>query len=268
MLFIKKHYEKIILSVVLLGLAVAAAALPLQVSNVRRFLDETVTREVRKDPKPFKPLDEYLRTNEIVLGQFEGPVQFNFSTPHNIFNPVVWRKRPDGRLEKISNTETGAGALVVTKIDELKLMIEFDKAEPVGGGSNQFRYHFVVTRDTDSNPRKPQIATAGVPNTAFTLTRVEGSSSEPTAMYLQLKDEKREAIVAKEKPHVRVIGYAADLKYPRDNKPFLRKRVKEVLTLPNDTEKYKIVAISTNEVVLSAESTQKRTVIPFNAPPK
>lgn len=268
--FIKKHYEKILLSVVLLGLAVAAAGLPLQVSHVRQYLDETVGGMARTAAKPFKPLDDYLNTNQIVLQRFAGPVEFSFSSPHNIFNPVLWRKRPDGRLEKISSSsEIGPGALVVTKIEELKLTIEFDKAEAVGTGG-EFRYHFIVTRDTDANPRKSQTATPNVQNTLFMLTRVDGPPNEPTALHLQLKGEKGEVVVSKEKPFVRTIEYAADLRYPRDNPPqlFNRRRVKDVLTLKGDAEKYKIVALSPSEVVLSADSTQKRTTIRMNTASK
>lgn len=268
MLFIKKHYEKVLLSVVLLGLAVAAAALPLQVSHVRQFLDETVSSVVRTTPKPFKPLDEYLRTNEVVLKQFEGPVEFIFSSPHNIFNPVMWRKRPDGRLEKILMGTEGPSALVVTKIDELKLSVEYDKAEPTVNNTNQFRYYFTITKDTDANPRKSQTAIVGQPNNLFTLARIEGPPGEPSALSLQFKDPKMDIVVSKDKPFVAVIGYAADLNYPRDNKPYPRLRKNSTLMLPRDTEKYKIVAIATNGVVLSAESTQKRTTIAYNSPPK
>ncbi|MBI2946339.1 MAG: hypothetical protein HYY23_01750 [Verrucomicrobia bacterium] len=265
---IKKHYEKVLLSIVLLGLAVAAAALPLQVSHVRQFLDETVTREVRRDPKPFKPLDDYLKTNETVLHQFSGPVEFNFSTPHNVFNPVTWRKRPDGRLEKILIGTEGPTALVVTNIDELRLVIQFDKAEPNSANPDQFRYFFTIIKDTDPNPRKSQTAVLGQPNALFQLTKVDGPPGEPTALHLQFKEPKHEVVVAKEKPFVAVIGHAADMLYPRDNKPFLRVRKNSTLNLPRDPEKYKIVAITTNEVVLSAESTGKRTAIAYHPSPK
>ena len=269
MTFIKKHYEKVLLSIVLLGLAVAAAALPLQVARVRTFIDETVISLPRTTtPKPFKPLDEYLTTNEVVVKRFEGPVEFDFSAPHNLFNPVIWKKGRSGRLEKFATgTEIGPGALVVTNITELRLTVEFEKPEAVGSVGDNYRYHFTVTRDTDSNPKRPQTATRGIPNTLFLLTKVDGPPNQPTALHLQFKDEKQEIVVGKDKPFVRVIGYAADLKYPRDTRPYLRKRVKDVLTLRDDPEKYKIVAITTNEVVLSAESTQKRTTLRLNAPP-
>ncbi|MBM3836453.1 MAG: hypothetical protein FJ398_00595 [Verrucomicrobia bacterium] len=268
MLFLKKHYEKILLSVVLLGLAVAAAALPLQVSHVRQFLDETVTREVRRDPKPFKPLDEYLKTNEMVVKQFEGSVEFNFSSPHNVFNPVTWRKAPNGRIDKILMGTEGPTALVVTNIDELRLVIQFDKAEPVTGNPDQFRYFFTIIKDTDPAPRKSKTAMLGQQNDMFQLTRVEGPVGDPTALHLEFKEPKFQVVVTKEKPFVAVIGHAADMLYPRDSKPFQRVRRNSILNLPRDPEKYKIVAITKNEVVLSAESTGKRTTIAYHPSPK
>jgi hypothetical protein len=268
MLFLKKHYEKILLSVVLLGLAVAAGALPLQVSHVRQFLDETVTREVRRDPKPFKPLDEYVKTNELVVKQFEGPVEFNFSSPHNVFNPVTWRKAPNGRLDKIVVGTEGPTALVVTKIDELKLVIQYDKAEPVTGNPDQFRYFFTIIKDTDPNPRKSKTAVVGQPNDMFQLLKVDGPAGDPTALHIQFKEPKFEVVVSKEKPFVAVLGHEADMLYPRDNKPFLRVRKNSSLALPRDPEKYKIVAITKSEVVLSTESTGKRTTIAYHPSPK
>jgi hypothetical protein len=61
--FLRKHYEKIILSVVLLGLAVAAALLPMMVSRERSALEE-LERDIRQTPpKPLKASD--LSTNEL-----------------------------------------------------------------------------------------------------------------------------------------------------------------------------------------------------------
>ncbi len=42
--FLKKHYEKVVLSVLLLAMAVAAALLPLKVSQVREELQQAVAR--------------------------------------------------------------------------------------------------------------------------------------------------------------------------------------------------------------------------------
>ena len=55
--FLKKHYEKVLLSVVLVGLAVAAALLPIKVAAVRETLEQATRRYESRTVKPLKPLD-------------------------------------------------------------------------------------------------------------------------------------------------------------------------------------------------------------------
>src|SRR5207237_1938182 len=99
MQFVKKHYEKVLLSIVLLGLAGAAAALPWQVSHERDRLEEIQGNlTVKVKAKPFKPLDAWLTTNKTVLARLESPLNLEFSGQHNLFNPVPWKKMPDVRI--------------------------------------------------------------------------------------------------------------------------------------------------------------------------
>lgn len=263
MQFIKKHYEKVLLSIVLLGLAVAAAALPLQVSGIRRALDETVTGVGRTKPKPFKPID--LSTNEVIVRRFASTKGLQLSGAHNILNPVQWKKRPDGGLIKISTgNELGAGAIEVMKIDELKMTVSFEIA--AGGPENaEPRYIVTVSRDTEANPKKRTVSQKTPKGEFFNLLRVEGPPEAPTSLVLQLKDENEPITIAKDQSYVRPIGYAADLRYPPEKQTFLRKRKDDTITLQRDSETYKIVAISPNQVVLSAKSTQKRTPLKSNA---
>ena len=51
--FVKKHYEKIILGIVLVGLAVAVAFIPFKVSNEKKDLDE---KRINLIPRSVKPL--------------------------------------------------------------------------------------------------------------------------------------------------------------------------------------------------------------------
>lgn len=258
--FLKKHYEKIILSIVLVGLAVAAAGLPLQVSRVNALLEDTRTDMLRRTkPKPFQPLDDYLRTNRAVVQRLAaGASDIKLAAGHNVFNPVEWKKRPDGSIYKVlSGSELGAGALEITKIDELRLIISFE----VPGG-DAYRVNFL--RESDKNP-KPVTRTAkvGVPNDLFTITQAEGSSENPDALLIQLKDGKDQLRVPKQGGYNEVIGYAADLRYVPGKQVFQRRRKGDSLKIEDET--YKIVAIDRNEVVLSAESTHKRTFLRFNA---
>jgi hypothetical protein len=63
--------------------------------------------------------------------------------------------------------------------------------------------------------------------------------------------------VRPDQPYTQQIGYAADLFYPPDKRPFNRMRVKDSIKLEGDPETYKIVSISENQVTLS-NSTGKR----------
>ncbi|MGV3773072.1 MAG: hypothetical protein ACO1QB_09240, partial [Verrucomicrobiales bacterium] len=53
--FLKQHYEKIILSVVLLGLAAAAALMPMKVSEEK---EKETARKEQLMPSTVKPIDE------------------------------------------------------------------------------------------------------------------------------------------------------------------------------------------------------------------
>src|ERR1041385_6561905 len=130
MQFLKKHYEKVLLSIVLLGLAAAAAALPWQVSHERDRLEE-IRRNltVKVKPKPFKPLDDWITTNKTTLARLESPLNLELSGPHNLFNPVPWKKMNDNRLVPIrTGSELGPGALKIAQIKELKLTVSFEVA--------------------------------------------------------------------------------------------------------------------------------------------
>ena len=69
--FLKNNYEKVILSVVLLGLAVAAVLLLTWVGNEKRALEEIEGQIIQTPPKPLKPID--LSTNEMALQRLLNP---------------------------------------------------------------------------------------------------------------------------------------------------------------------------------------------------
>jgi hypothetical protein len=258
--FIKKHYEKVLLSIVLVGLAVAAAALPLQVSRVNQVLEETRSGVVRTPPKPFKPLDDYVRTNRAVIQRLEAAPGPRFSGIHHVFNPVEWKKRQDGTyLRNPSGNE--AALLEVTKIDELRLIIGF---EPTGDATGAQQYKISLLRESDRNPQKiVRTAKIGQANDLLTIVRADGPPENPVALILQLKDDKEPLTVKREGGFNEVIGYAADLKYPLGKQVFQRRRKSDTIRLEDET--YKIVTIDRNQVVLANESTHKRTTLKLNA---
>jgi hypothetical protein len=269
MQFLKKHYEKVLLSIVLLGLAGAAAALPWQVSHERDRLEEIQRNlTVKVKAKPFKPFDDWLATNKTVLARLDHPLNLVFSGPHNLFNPVPWKKLPSGPIVPVrTGDELGPGAVKIVQIKELMLTVSFDVVIPPTNPGDPPKYQVTVRREHDNNPRPNIRATSmSTPrNDMFELLRVQGSTNDPAGLVLKLKDDFEPITVLKEKPFSRVVGYAADLVYPPGKQTFNHKRTNDQLKLEDDPETYKIVAITRNEVVLSADSNKRRTVIKYNS---
>jgi hypothetical protein len=267
MQFIKKHYEKVLLSIVLLGLAAAAAALPWQVSHERDRLEE-IRRNltVKVKPKPFKPLDDWLNTNKAVLARLESPLNLELSGPHNLFNPVPWKRTPDNALVPIrTGSELGPEAVKIKDIQELTLTISFDVAQNLAPGEPT-RYEVTLKRETDSNPRpSKKTVTIGQHNDQFELLSVQGATNDPTGLVIKLNNEFDPITVTKDKGFTRPIGYAADLEYPPGKQKFAHKRQNDQIKLEGDPDTYKIVAISQKEVVLSADSNKRHYVIKYNA---
>src|SRR5438876_1582092 len=146
--FLKNNYEKVILSVVLLGLAVAAVLLLTWVGNEKRALEEIEQGIIQVPPKPLKPVD--LSTNEMVLQRLVKASNLRLSGDHNLFNPVQWQRMPDGRLIPLrTGREIGAGALSVIHITPLYLKIEYEGA---GGSGDVLQYRFRVTREAEKTP--------------------------------------------------------------------------------------------------------------------
>jgi len=260
---LKKHYEKILLSVVLVGLAVAAGWLVFRVSAVRQSLEEVTNELLRGKVEPLPALD--MSTNRAMLARLKAPDKCPLGNQgHNVFNPITWKRLPDGRI--LAVPETGLKALVVTNLTPLHLRIEYLGAMGAGEGA---RYQFRVTREASTNSAHWRAtvltATLGNKNDVFVIKDVKGPKESPTELQLELNDTKANVSVAKDKPYSEVAGYAADLRYDVETRVFKQQRVGQKITLGEQT--FIIVAISSNEVILEDSKTTKRTPIRFHASP-
>jgi hypothetical protein len=248
--FLKKHYEKILLSVVLLCLAIAAAWLPTKIRQGKEELQKTIVNL----PKPIelKPVD--LSTNEAALKRLQNPPTIELSGAHNLFNPVTWKVKPDGSFIKI--VQEGVDALTVTKIQPLYLELAFERVTGTG-------YWIAITRQSSKKSRV--YAKPNKKEELFTLKEVKGPPEDPEELILELNDGQETISISKDKPFKRVEAYAADLRYAPDSKNFLNQKVNDIITVAG--ESYKIIAITENEVRVSATSTDKRTTILWKAAP-
>ena len=197
---------------VLLGLAGVAATLPMKVNQEKQKEEERKNSLIGAAVKPFPPVD--LTTNKAVLEKVKTPIHFDIAGKHNLFNPVPWVERPNGELVKVKPGTLGIGALEVTAIHPLRMIVSFDDVVPTAGanGTNEFRYNVTVIREGASNPKTgPRAMYKGLTAGGIgTLKDVVGPLENPTTLLLELPD--RTAVsISKEKPFAKVIGYAADL---------------------------------------------------------
>jgi hypothetical protein len=98
----------------------------------------------------------------------------------------------------------------------------------------------------------------------FTLREVKGPAENPAVLVLQLGDSEEPISISKERAFQRVDGYTVDLRYTLENRTFPARRVGDKIKIAG--EDYIIVAITQNEVVLSAPNGKKYTR-PYNPGP-
>jgi len=160
MQFLKSHYEKIILSVVLVGLAAVAALMPMRVAQERERQEAREREITNPKVKEYQPLD--LTTNASVLARLEQAPRLKLDGDHNVFNPVVWQKTPDGGVKKV--TEVGPNAVEILDIRPLHLSIGFDS---VAGTPLEVRYQLSYLNETQrSGKPTPRVAGINDKNTA------------------------------------------------------------------------------------------------------
>jgi len=263
---IKRHYEKVILVFALLGLITAVVYL----NDMKNAENENIAKYnkgiTKRKPNPVPSIDITALTT--ALDHAKNPSALNFAPPHNLFNPVKWQRRQDGTILKVeTGKEVGAEALEVAKISPLNLIITLDQAAGSGfnmgvlqeGATNAaWRRKFVSYVTTNSPADRVHGATK-----AFKLVDVN-RATQPPEVSIELTDGKIVTVSA-DKPFTRVMGYKVDLNYPPEKRMITDRRAGDSLMLGDEV--YNIVAITTNEVVISARSNNRRTFIRNNAAP-
>jgi len=261
--FLKKHYEKVLLGVVLLGLAVAVAFLPLKIAGEKQTLEEMRTKLIHPDVKPLTNLDLSLADN--ALKRMAAPAAVDFSAPNRLFNPMMWQKTPEGRLTKADAVNVGPNAVAITRQIPLYLKLTLDEVTATDSG---LRCKIGVENEAALNPRdrkKQRYCRLGDKNETFVVRDVKAAPNNPTnaTVALELNDGGQRVELSKDQPFRRVEGYTVDLKYGPENKVWTARRVGALLAFSG--EEYNIVAITEDEVVLSAKSNLKKWTIKHSA---
>ena len=266
--FVKKHYEKILLSVVLLGLVGALVFLPFLISSdqdtQRRMKEGIIHVKVAPLPAP----DLTRQTN--VFERLRSPYKLDFSTTNKLFNPVQWQKAVDGSLIKIkTGNEIGPKAVVITKITPLCLILTLDSVE-----TNEFGARYVISMERQAavlpaqRGKRQHYASVGEKNETFTITGTTNSAPDDPAqlkLILQLTDTGEGATLSKDKPFRRTDAYSADLKYDPEGKKWQGQRKDADLKFAGDDNI--VVAINQDTVILLARSNQKKTTLTYSPGP-
>jgi hypothetical protein len=262
--FLKKHYEKVLLGVVLLGLAVAVAFLPFKIASEKQKLEDMRNQLIHPKVKPLTNLD--LSLPDSVLKRMAVPALVDFSAPNRLFNPMPWEKAVDGHLIKVDATNVGPNAVTITKIVPLYLKLTLDSVTVLDTGP---RYVIGIENEAALYPRErnktQKYCSLNTKNDTFTLRAIKAPPDNPTnvTVVLELNDTRQRVEVSKDHPFRRIDGYMADLKYPPENRIWTNCRQGALLAF--NGEDYNIVAITENEVVLSARSNQKKWTVRYNA---
>jgi hypothetical protein len=265
--FVKKHYEKILLSVVLLGLVGALVFLPFLIisdQDTQRRMKEGI---IRVKVAPLPALDLTRETN--VSARLQSPYKLDFSTANKLFNPVQWQRASDNSLIKIkTGNEIGPKAVVITKITPLCLILTLDSIE-----TNEFGARYVISMERQAavlpaqRGKRQHYASVGEKNETFSIADVNGSPDDPAQLklILQLTDTGERATLSKDKPFRRTDGYSADLKYDPEGKKWQGQRSGADLKFAGDDNI--VVAINQDTVILLARSNQKKTTLTYSPSP-
>jgi hypothetical protein len=252
---IQKHYEKLILGVVLLAVAATSFWLSIKAGDVAKDLAEKLQTKTSRNQKPLKPVT--LDASAEALARLGAASAYKLDGEHNTFNPLTWVYDKDHILHSV--IDNGSGGLSFEKAIPLNLTVEF---AGVAGTGDPYRYQFTITKDYEKKPadRHPKTTSLseGQKNELFSLKEVKGPKDAPTELVLEMLDGGEKFSVSAGKPYVTPLGWAADIKSLLDNHVFAAKRASESFTHRNS--QYKIVAIQKDELVVSAANGLRRTL--------
>jgi hypothetical protein len=154
--------------------------------------------------------------------------------------------------------------VVINKITPLHLIITLDNVNISDTGAARYVIGVQKEAATQASQRtkKETYSKLNDKNDTFILRKVDGPPENPTKLTLELNDTGQMVVLTKEQPFKRVDGYMADMKYDPEKQSWNNCRVGRLLHF--NGEDYNVVAISQNEVVLSAKSNQKKWPIQLN----
>ena len=260
MRFLKKHYEKILLGVVLAGMVGVLVFMVFYVAADKQAMEDIANNLIHPVVKPLPDLD--LSANQAAVTRLESPYALDFDSGNKVFNPFEWVRTADNQVVR-KNTNVGPQFAVVTNITPLYLVLSLDQAITNGP---VVRYVVGVERQAAATPakrRKQQryVSAGDKANDVFALVEVRGAPENPDALVLKLVDSGETATVTREHAFRRVDAYAADFRYDPEKKSFRGRRTGDKVSFAGVD--YQVADVTPGGLVLEDQSNQKKTPLPF-----
>jgi hypothetical protein len=258
--FLKKHYEKILLGLVLAGLVGALVFMPFYISSDNQAMNDLVTSIINTPVTELPAID--LSGAGAVAARLRVDYNLDLETTNRVFNPMEWQKAPDDTLVRVAN-QVGPQMVVVTNIAPLYLIISLDAVTTNELGA---RYAIGVERQAEKIPAKRRHAQRYVskgdkPNETFELLDVKGAPEDPDQLVLKLVDTGEVVSISHDKPYRRVDGYMADFRYDLEKKSFHNRRAGDRVSFSGTD--FTVDAVNENELILQDQSNLKKTTRPF-----
>jgi len=258
--FLKKHYEKVLLGVMLAGLIGVLVFMLFYISQDKEDMSNKSTGLVNPPVHALTNLDLTLLDGATARAQ--AAYNLDFDAPNKLFNPMEWQKALDGTMI-LAARKTGLQVAVVTNISPLYMVVWLDSVITNELG---VRYFIKVERQAAAAPAKRRpvphyVSKDDKPNADFTLVDVKGPAENPEGLVLKLTDDGSTRTIAKDNPYRRIDGYAADFRYDPERKVFRGKRTGDKISFGG--VEYTVVDVNQHELILSDQSNQKKTSLPF-----
>jgi hypothetical protein len=259
--FLKKHYEKILLGVMLVSLIGVLIFMLFFIADDKRQMAEKSSNLTNPRPKELANLD--MSVLEDAANHLKVPYELDLERTNKLLNPLEWQRALDGSL--ILKNKTGLQMAEVTNITPLYTIVSLDAVITNDLGA---RYALRIERQAAAKPMQrraiPYFVTS-VDRTVkdvFVLQEIKGPVENPEGLVLKLADTGEVVTISKRKPFRRPDGYMADFRYPPEyrDKVFHLRNGDKVSFGGTD---YIVVDVNPTELILQDQSNQKKTSLPF-----
>ena len=257
--FLKDHYEKLVLGVIVIGLVVAAVMVSMQAGSTDGEMDGFGSTYQGKA----QPVDT--STYLMALARFSNASPLNFDEGHYLFNPDIWRRKPDGSF--ITGEELGPKGVKIVRIEPLISSIKFldtGVSSSTRAALQIVRVNAPDRRGTPPTTMSTVMMSVGEENDLFKLLEARPPEA-PKEVLLEMKKDGQLVTLAKDQVFERVDGYIASLRYDAENRNFNNVREESTITLLGETNR--VVTLSSNEIVLLNPATTLKTTLKYNAAP-